>query len=132
MKSLPFFRLPALPTFCATWASRRVRPVPGTVFPPVFLLILMLTPSGCTLGPTVETRTLLIHPGQPLRVMDQTTVRGERLDGGGIASQDVGGWVMMPPDHWNVVAGALRDYATMQAAKQRAENAPPVVAPDKP
>lgn len=69
---------------------------------------LWLTGCGLTLGPTTEVRYLVVHPGQPLRVMEQTTVTGERLDGGGPASFDVGGWIMMPPDHWTVVEKLIK------------------------
>lgn len=72
-------------------------------------LLASLTMTGCvTLGPTTEVRYLIVHPGQPIRVLAQTTVRGERLDGGGPADFDVGGWVMMPPDHWNTVEKLLK------------------------
>ena len=69
---------------------------------------LSLTGCGLTLGPTTEVRYLVVHPGQPIRVLDQTTVTGERLDGGGPASFDVGGWIMMPPDHWSVVEKLIK------------------------
>ena len=101
MKLPALFRRPLLPTFCATWALRRMRPGQRAA---LFLLILSsLSATGCTIGPTVEVRHVLIHPGQPLRVMENVTVEGERLDGGGAASHDVGGWIMMPPDHWAAV-----------------------------
>ena len=78
------------------------------VFP---LASLTMTGCGMTLGPTTEVRYLIVHPGQPIRVLDQTTVRGERMDGGGPADFDVGGWVMMPPDHWNTVEKLLKKSA---------------------
>ena len=62
---------------------------------------------GLTLGPTTEVRYLIVHPGQPMRVMEQATLTGERLDGGGTTTVDVAGWVMMPPDHWAVVQKVL-------------------------
>lgn len=65
--------------------------------------------SGCglTLGPTTEVRYVIVHPGQPIRLLENHSVRGERLDGAGVADQDIGGWVAMPPDHWAVIAAAL-------------------------
>ena len=89
--------------FCVTWASRQMRPGSQVA---LFLLLLILT--GCTIGPTVETRHVFIHPGQPLRVMTNVKVSGERLDGGGAVTHDVGGWVMMPPTHWAAVEAALK------------------------
>jgi len=40
--------------------------------------------------------------------MENITVRGERMDGGGAAEHDVGGWVMMPPDHWAAVSALIK------------------------
>ena len=106
MKSLPHFRRPLLLMYCATWALRQVRTGSRAA---LFLLTALssLSVTGCTLGPTVEVRHVLIHPGQPLRVLENVTLSGERLDGGGIATHDVGGWVMMPPSHWVVIKGIL-------------------------
>ncbi len=71
------------------------------------LLMLFSMTSGCSLGPTTEVRYVLVHPGQPLKILSNVTVTGQRLDGGGTESIDVGGWVAMPPDHWTVIAGLL-------------------------
>lgn len=116
MKPLLPFRRPLLPTFCATWALRRMRTGPRAA---LFLLMLcsLSVMTGCTIGPTVEVRHVLIHPGQPLRVLENITVRGERLDGGGVAEHDVGGWVMMPPSHWQTVKGVLEKSGMMPAEK---------------
>lgn len=63
--------------------------------------------SGCTLGPTVETRYVIVHPGQPIHILQSVTATGERLDGAGPAEFDLGGWVAMPPDHWTTIKGIL-------------------------
>lgn len=77
----------------------------------LWMTMLTCALSGCTgltVGPQVETRYLIIHPGRPLVVLDQVTVAGRVMDGTGDAvKQDVGGWVMMPPDHWDSVKKAL-------------------------
>lgn len=57
--------------------------------------------------------------------MEQVTVKGERLDGGGIATHDVGGWVMMPPDHWDLISAEFKRLAKPAAAPA------PVAAPPK-
>lgn len=106
MKHLLLCRHRPLPTYCATWALRRMRQ--GQ--PVALFLLFLLTMTGCTIGPTVEVRHVLIHPGQPLRVMTNVTVSGERLDGGGAATHDVGGWVMMPPDHWAAVEKIVKEH----------------------
>ena len=108
MKHPPLCRRPTPPTYCAAWALRRMRPGKRAA---LFLLMVLssLSLTGClTIGPVVEVRHILIHPGQPLRVMENITVRGERMDGGGAAEHDVGGWVMMPPDHWAAVSALIK------------------------
>jgi hypothetical protein len=63
---------------------------------------------GLTLGPTVETRYVVIHPGRPLEVLENQTIDGRVLDGSGEAvKQDIGGWVAMPADHWEAVKRRL-------------------------
>jgi len=75
---------------------------------------------GLSIGPQVETRYVLIHTGKPLEVLENRTVKGRVLDGTGAAvTQDVGGWVMMPPDHWDAVKRAL----------ERAQGAAPATEP---
>lgn len=67
--------------------------------------------SGCglTLGPTVRTEYVVLHAGKPMQVLSQTTVTGRVLDGSGDAvTQDIGGWVVMPTDHWDAVQRALK------------------------
>lgn len=109
MKLLHLCRRPLLPTFCATWAFRWMRPEPRAALFRLFLMLSVLSlMTGCTIGPTVEVRHVLIHPGQPLRVMENVTVEGERLDGGGAASHDIGGWIVMPPSHWAEVEKLLK------------------------
>lgn len=106
MKSLLHFRRPLLLMYCATWALRQVRTGPRAA---LFLLMLcsLSAMTGCTIGPTVEVRHVLIHPGQPLRILENVSATGERLDGGGVATHDLGGWVAMPPSHWQVIKGIL-------------------------
>ncbi len=50
---------------------------------------------------------MIVHAGQPMRAMENQTLDGERMDGAGVVHQDVGGWVMMPPDHWAVIQKML-------------------------
>jgi hypothetical protein len=66
--------------------------------------------AGCdvTLGPKTKTEYVLVHTGRPLEVLENANVKGRVLDGSGAAvQQDVGGWVMMPPDHWDAVKKQL-------------------------
>lgn len=102
-------------------AARRT-PTPSRFLCWLILPLLTLATTGCTIGPTVEVRHILVHPGQPLRVLENTTVRGERLDGGGVAEHDVGGWVMMPPSHWAEVERVIR--STIKQPEPAAPAAP--------
>ena len=76
----------------------------------MILMLISLLSLGCglSLGPQTKTEYVLIHPGKPLEVLENKTVLGRVLDGSGSpVKQEIGGWVMMPPDHWLVVKRAL-------------------------
>ena len=61
-----------------------------------------------TIGPKVETRYVIVEPGNPLVVLENVTVRGRTLkDEGQVVRQDIGGWVAMPASHWAVVKERL-------------------------
>ena len=71
--------------------------------------------AGVTLGPQVRTEYTILHPGRPMQVLDGITVQGRALDGSGDAvRQDVGGWIMMPPDHWAAIQRALERPPLME------------------
>jgi len=74
------------------------------------LICLLSAASGCglTLGPVTKTEYVLIHPGKPLTALENKTVRARVLDGTGDAvKQDIGGWIMLPPDHWEAIKKRL-------------------------
>jgi len=66
------------------------------------LMLIYLPTLGCglTLGPTVKTEYVLVTPGNPILVLENRRVEGRRLDGAGVASFDIGGWVAMPEEHF--------------------------------
>lgn len=76
------------------------------------LLVLMLAClaisacDGPTIGPRVETKTVVFYPGQPLQILENATVRGRRLGDDAQVEQDVGGWVAMPREHFDALARA--------------------------
>lgn len=74
------------------------------------LMLSFLATSGCgiRIGPVVETRYVILKPGQPGRVMENVTVPMSSLGHDEIAPQDIGGWVVMPPEHWAAVMRALQ------------------------
>ena len=83
--------------------SRTSRYAAMTILPTLIFL------SGCdlTLGPKVKTEYLFIHAGVPCRVVDDVTVR-VRLDKENAATvkQNIGGWVVLHPDHFEKLMNA--------------------------
>lgn len=69
--------------------------------------LLALCAAGCdlTLGPKVETRYVIVQPGLPVEILENERLRCRVLkdNGGATVTQDVGGWVAMPPKHWQAV-----------------------------
>ena len=72
---------------------------------------LLLGAAGCglTLGPVTETRYVVVAPGVPVEVLENKTVRCRVLtdESGDVVTQDVGGWVAMPPEHWATVKSEI-------------------------
>lgn len=63
---------------------------------------------GLTIGPTIEREFVIVYPGQPIRVLSNIKVRGQRLgDSSLVESQSIGGWVAMPIEHWQAVQRRL-------------------------
>lgn len=60
--------------------------------------------SGCTIGPVIETRAIVVKSGTPIEVLEQIKVKARILtDTNGeidVFKQDIGGWITMHPDHW--------------------------------
>jgi hypothetical protein len=57
---------------------------------------------GLTIGPVVERKVLVVKAGQPVRVLENVTVKAERLaDGERLGEVDIGGWIAMPPEHFD-------------------------------
>jgi len=91
MKPRRFFRLLLLTAF---WLS----------------LAFVATLSGCglTLGPTIQREFIVVKPGQPIRILSNAKVRGQRLgDESIVDGQSIGGWIAMPPEHWEEVRKIL-------------------------
>lgn len=63
--------------------------------------------SGCnlTLGPKVETRYVITMPGVPVIILENVDLQCRVLtdESGDAVQQDVGGWIAMPPEHWESV-----------------------------
>lgn len=89
---------------------------------PLFLLALAtscLLISACTIGPRVESRFVILKPGQPGTILENVTVPMSSLNGSEHSEQDIGGWVAMPPEHWNAVVEQMRDLTSRQPLPAR-------------
>jgi hypothetical protein len=72
------------------------------------LLCCALSGCGVTVGPRVETQVVILRPGNPVRILENRRMKSQALTGSEeILSQDVGGWVSMPPEHWEAVKRQL-------------------------
>ena len=69
--------------------------------------------SGCnlTLGPIAEREAIIVKAGVPIECLTQTKVRAHILKEKGEAhvfTQDIGGWIMMHPDHWKSLKAKIK------------------------
>lgn len=82
-------------------------------FPTATLLICCLSlASGCqgglTIGPRVKTEYVVLKPGAPIEVLRNVRVPGMTLkDGLVLDAVDIGGWVAMPPEHFEALRAAV-------------------------
>ena len=77
---------------------------------PLLMTLLCCALSGCgvTVGPRVETQVAILRPGNPVRVLENRRMKCQALTGSeAMIQQDVGGWVAMPPEHWDAVKRQL-------------------------
>jgi hypothetical protein len=75
--------------------------------------VLAVALAGCdiTLGPKTEVRAVIVTPGLPVEIIENQKVKAHVLteaqtEKGGEVNpfyQDVGGWIAMPPEHWQAV-----------------------------
>lgn len=73
------------------------------------LTLMLIVSSGCglTLGPVAEKTAVIVRPGKPLIVTKNVTVEGTQLETNEPVKQDIGGWVIMPKEHWDVIKARL-------------------------
>jgi len=76
------------------------------------LTILCLLNSGCgnlSLGPRIATKYVLVYPGYPGKVMNNVTVTILPATGESTVQQDIGGWVVMPQEHFDALKRAVEE-----------------------
>lgn len=75
------------------------------------ILVCSLVLCGCnlTLGPKIETRYVIVKAGLPVEILENETVRCRVLkyETGDAVKQDIGGWIAMPPAHWQSVKNEI-------------------------
>ena len=77
----------------------------------LILMISFLMISGCdiTLGPKVKTVYAIVYPGKPIEILQNAKVIGRVLNAYTLdpVTQDIGGWIAMPPEHWELIQKKL-------------------------
>lgn len=76
-----------------------------------FLLIFLF---GCnlTLGPKVENKLIIVQPGVPVEILQNEELECRVLtdkDNSNVVKQDVGGWIAMPPAHWETLKKKFKE-----------------------
>lgn len=52
----------------------------------------------------------MVGPGMPCRILESRVLRVKLLNGKEDSIvQDIGGWVAMPPEHWEYIVSKLED-----------------------
>ncbi len=68
-----------------------------------------------TLGPKTKTEVVVTHAGKPMKALANQKIRGQVLDTPhDPIEQDCGGWIFMPPDHWDFVQKELDKVAALK------------------
>ena len=83
-----------------------------------FLLIVGCEITPVQIGPQEKETITILHPGRPVVIERNYTVDARPLadQNAKPAKVDVGGWVAMPPDHWDAVqTRILKLQADIQA-----------------
>jgi hypothetical protein len=71
------------------------------------LTSVILWSSGCTIvvqqgKDVIVEKYIIMHSGIPIEVLENTEVQGKALNNSsGCSTWDIGGWIAMPPEHWN-------------------------------
>ena len=95
---------------------------------PIFALMMTLCLPSCgvNLGPQTKTEWIIAHPGKPGKVLENKKVTVKPEGASQPIQQDIGGWEVMPRDHFDALMRAV-DGAKPKAPKP----VPPVAPPNK-
>jgi hypothetical protein len=76
----------------------------------VLMATLALTSYGCFMTPRDKETVVLVKDGQPGVVSENVRVKVKFSDAGGtqLREQDIGGWVVMPKEHFDALMTKLK------------------------
>ena len=70
--------------------------------------LLILSGCGLSIGPKTKTEYIIARPGHPAQVVEQKTILTILPENASQpVSQDVGGWIVMPREHYEALMKAL-------------------------
>lgn len=88
------------------------------------MMTLCLTSCGVNLGPQTKTEWIIAHPGKPGKVLENKKVTVKPEGASQPIQQDIGGWEVMPRDHFDALMRAV-DGAKPKVPKPIPPAAPP-------
>jgi len=78
----------------------------------ILILIMCCGISACSfsVGPQVESRIAIMRPGDAMMITENIKVKGKLLKDpkAGEVKQDIGGWMAMPLNHWEIVKEEIK------------------------
>jgi hypothetical protein len=70
------------------------------------MMLLCLPSCGVNLGPQTKTEWIIAHPGKPGKVLENKKVTVKPEGASQPIQQDIGGWEVMPRDHFDALMRA--------------------------
>ena len=95
------------------------------------MMTLCLPSCGVNLGPQTKTEWIIAHPGRPGKVLENKKVTVKPEGASQPIQQDIGGWEVMPRDHFDALMRAV-DGAKSQLPKTPSVPTPPPPPPATP
>ena len=77
----------------------------------VTMSCLLISGCGLTLGPQTKTTYVIVPVGKPIMVLENVTVTARLVDAppdSAPIKQAIGGWYVLPPDHFNALVKAAQ------------------------
>ena len=78
-------------------------------------LAMMLGLTSCNsfierIGPVEKDTVVVLYPGKVCQVVENVTVKVKAQGANGFTDQDIGGWIVMPPQHFNALMLRLKQF----------------------